>query len=333
VLAASLGLLATTLCGCGSPSSSPSSRATTYPTGSSTHSITVDGVQRTFLVFRPSSVGPTTPVPLVVFLHGGFGSGTQAERSYGWDQEADRGHFLVAYPDGLNRAWNAGGGCCGKSGANDVDDVGFLTRMVTRIEHTQAVDPDRIFATGISNGGIMAYRLACETTVFAAIGPDSATMLGPCVSPAPISVIHIHGTADTRIPYNGGEGVGIAHIDGPSVPSDIATWRTIDRCGSPITGVAPPVTTSIARCPEGRAVELISISGAGHQWPGSADHPLRQRILGTDAPSTSLDATATIWKFFASHPKPASSNRVATSAPAGTATLDRVARYLDHAPR
>jgi Esterase PHB depolymerase len=142
--------------------------------------------------------------------------GQQAQKSYGWDAEADRGHFVVAYPDGLDRAWNTGG-CCGTPGRANADDIGFITAMVSAIERELPVDANRVYATGISNGGIMAYTLACHTTIFAAIGPDSATELGGCPAPAPLSVIHIHGTADKNIPYQGGEGDGVAHIDGPPV--------------------------------------------------------------------------------------------------------------------
>ena len=271
------------------------------PTGSSSHTIDSGGTPRTFRVYRPPSAGSTTTVPLVVFLHGGFGSGSQAERSYGWDAEADRGHFVVAYPDGLHRAWDAGGGCCGRPAADHVDDVAFIRQVVGAVERELRIDPARVYATGISNGGIMAYRLACTTTIFAAIGPDSATMLGACPSPAPTSVIHIHGTADARIPYDGGRGTGVAHIDGPPIPTVDATWRRVDRCDPATITVAGPLTTSVARCPDGRSVEFVSIAGAGHQWPGSADHPLKRLVLGTDAPSTALDATSTIWAFFASH--------------------------------
>ena len=133
-------------------------------------------------------------------LHGGFGSAAQAERSYHWDAEADRGHFVVAYPDGLDRAWNTGGGCCGVPGRTGADDIGFITAMVSAIERQMPIDPRRVYATGISNGGIMAYTLACHTAIFAAIGPDSATELGSCPDPATASVIAIHGTADRTSP-------------------------------------------------------------------------------------------------------------------------------------
>lgn len=177
--------------------------------------------------------------------------------------------------------------------------------MVSAIRRQAPIDPRRIYATGISNGGMMDYRLACDTSIFAALGPDSATLLGTCPHPSPVSVIHIHGTADTTMPFNGGPGDGRTVIDGPAVPSVVAAWRKTDRCPAPSTKVARPLTTTPARCPDGRAVELIAIAGAGHQWPGSASHPLRERLLGTSPPSTALNATATIWSFFAAHPKPA----------------------------
>lgn len=280
--------------------SSPAGTAT-IPVGSSTQTISVGGVERTFHLYRPAKLPAETP--LVVMLHGGFGNGTNAEKSYGWDAQADSAGFVVVYPDGLNKAWNTGGGCCGQSGRTNLDDVGFITQMVAAIEKEIPVDPARIYATGISNGGIMSYTLACKTTIFAAIGPDSATQLGDCPSPAPISVIHIHGTADTRIRYNGGVGEGTAHIDGPAVPALNATWRATDDCGTPVVTTSGAVTTSIAACPENRTVELITIEGAGHQWPGAKKDPAMQKLLGTDPPSTALNATQVIWQFFSQHSK------------------------------
>jgi polyhydroxybutyrate depolymerase len=272
------------------------------PTGSTAQALRVHGVRRTFRVYRPA--GLRRPAPLVVMLHGGFGSAAQAERSYHWDRQAAAAHFVVAYPDGLDHAWNVGGGCCGVPGRQGTDDVGFITAMVAAIARQVPIDPDRVYATGISNGGMLAYRLACDTTIFAAIGPDSATMLGPCPSPAPISVVHVHGTADRNIPYWGGPGDGVARIDGPSIPALNGTWRATDHCAAPAVTRAGVLTTSVARCPGGRAVELITIAGAGHQWPGSVPPaPLAARLLHLDQPSTALDATTVIWRFFAAHPR------------------------------
>ena len=242
-------------------------------------------------------------MPLVVFLHGGFGDGQQAEQSYGWDAQADAGSFIVVYPDGILKAWN-GGTCCGQPMTQGIDDVAFIKDLVAWIESQTAIDPSRIYATGISNGGIMAYRLACETNLFAAIGPDSATMLVPCASPTPTSVIAIHGTADHNIPYNGGVGSGTAKVDGPAVPDVIARWQAIDDCSAPSTTTAGVVITSLAQCPDSRSVELITIDGAGHQWPGGKpSSPAIAALLGLDQPSTALEATEVIWTFFAAHSK------------------------------
>jgi polyhydroxybutyrate depolymerase len=241
---------------------------------------------------------------LVVMLHGGFGNGAQAERAYHWDTQADNGHFVVAYPDGLNRAWNAGT-CCGNSQHANVDDVGFLTAMVGGIAQQVQIDPARVYATGMSNGAMMALRLGCQTDVFAAIAPVAGTLLTDCSRAKPTSVLQIHGTADDRVPYDGGPGKAFAingnpRVDGPSVPSVNATWQAIDACGPPTSTTAGDVTTQTAACADGRAVELISVAGAGHQWPGGAPSPVLERF-GIPAPSTALDATDTVWQFFTQH--------------------------------
>jgi polyhydroxybutyrate depolymerase len=298
-------LLLALVAGCSGPrhhnSPQVQSPSSALAVGQSAGGLTVDGRQRSYRIYRPA--GLTGPAPLVIFLHGGFGTGEQAEGSYHWDTAADAHRFVVAYPDGIGRAWNVGGGCCGRPANDNINDVAFITALVASIGREVSVDPQRVYATGISNGGLMAYRLACDTKIFAAIGPDSATQLGACPDPAPLSVIHIHGAADTRIPYQGGQGNGIAHIDGPSVPSVNADWRTIDQCAAPAAVQNGVVTTSAATCPEGRAVELITIAGAGHQWPGSTSSPLLQRLHLISPPSTALDATSVIWQFFVDHPK------------------------------
>jgi polyhydroxybutyrate depolymerase len=287
-----LGLLAG--CGSGRLRHPAPSTSDGVPPGSSRHSIQVDGRTRDFLVYRPAAV--PDPAALVVMAHGGFGSDEQAERAYGWDALADQEHFLVAYPDGLDHAWSVGGDCCGVPGRQRVDDVAFVTAMVDTIGGWLPVDRKRVYASGMSNGAILAYRLACDSDRFAAIGPVAGTLLGECPAPHAVSLIHIHGAADTRVTYDGSPGQGIARIDGPPVPSVVARFRTADHCDQPSSTVAAPVTTSTATCPDGRAVELITVASAGHQWPGANG--------GVDPPSTALDATTTIWSFFAAHPAP-----------------------------
>lgn len=282
------------------------------PTGTSTQRLTIGGVTREFRLFVPSLVVPSLlatssrpdPVSLVVMLHGGLGTAEQAENSYGWDAEAERKDFVVAYPDGIGRAWSVGGGCCGEPGRTGTDDVAFIEAVVANVSGRLPINPSRVYATGMSNGALMSYRLACESRVFAAIAPVAGTLLGPCPTPKPVSVLHIHGLADESIRFDGSPGNGLAKIDGPDVPSTVDIWRTADRCQPPTVVTADSVTTSRAICADGREVTLITIAGAGHQWPGGADRTAVQRALGLDPPSTALDATATIWEFFANHSGP-----------------------------
>ncbi|RAY11282.1 polyhydroxybutyrate depolymerase [Actinomadura craniellae] len=271
-------------------------------TGTSSHTITVDGRERAFLLYRPANL--PAPAPLVVMLHGALGSARQAERSYGWNAQADQGRFLVAYPDGTNRTWAVGDGCCGGAGRSGVDDVAFVTRMVAEIGRRIPVDRSRVYASGMSNGGMLAYRLACTTDVFAAYGPVAATLLGPCPDPAPTSLIHVHGTADRRVRYDGAPSEGLVKVDGQAVEPLTARWSKTGRCARPQVTRRGDVTTTAASCPDGHAVHLIAVRGAGHQWPGSQPNTPAQERLRADPPSRALDATAAIWAFFATHPKP-----------------------------
>ncbi|HUO40161.1 MAG TPA: PHB depolymerase family esterase [Mycobacterium sp.] len=276
------------LSGCAAPGSAD----TGYPQGTSVHTMSFGGLSRTYRVYKPA--GLPAAAPLVVMLHGGFGSGEQAEKSYGWDPLADSAKFIVAYPDGIGRAWNVHG-CCGQPAREGIDDVGFITAMVSQISNSIGVDPARVDATGISNGGMMSYTLACNSAVFAAIGPDSATQPDACSAPHPTSVMHIHGTADRLIPYNGGQGASV--VDGPAVADVNAFWRNVDQCAAPAVSTGAAVTTSTAECAGNRSVVLITIDGGGHQWPGGTTFLERG-----DPMSQVLNATATFWEFFAAHP-------------------------------
>jgi polyhydroxybutyrate depolymerase len=250
--------------------------------GTSSHTITVGGRDRVYRLHKP--VGVPASAGLVVVLHGGFGNAEQAERSYGWDQLADSEKFVVVYPDGVNRAWNVnGGGCCGKPAREGVDDVAFISAAVADVAKNVSINAGHVYATGMSNGGMMSYTLACDTTLFAAIGPVSGTQVDPCRSPHPASVMAIHGTADPLIPYGGGPGRGFAHINGPPVLDLNTFWRKVDQCEAPAATTSGSVTTSTAGCPDNRSVALITIDGGGHHWPNFA--------------------TAKLWQFFAAHPR------------------------------
>jgi polyhydroxybutyrate depolymerase len=249
-----------------------------FVTGTSVHTIKVDGRDRTYRLYRPARLPASAP--LVVMMHGYSGSATEAERAYGWDELADFGGFVVAYPNGLGRAWNVDGeGCCGRPGREGVDDVAFIAAAVADVIKNVSINPARVYATGMSNGAIMSYTLACTTDIFAAIGPVAGTQLNPCRAPRPMSVMHIHGTDDRLVPYGGGQGFSV--INGPSASAVNALWRDVDQCGVPATTINGPVTTSTARCADNRAVALITIDRGGHEWPSFA--------------------TRTLWEFFAAH--------------------------------
>lgn len=273
------------------------------PAGRSVQIIKSGGIFRIYRVYRPR--GLVGAAPLVVMLHGGFGTGSQAQRDYNWNSEADRGGFVVAYPNGLLRAWNAGT-CCGLPENVNTDDVGFITSMVATIVRRTPIDTARVYVAGMSAGAMMALRLGCQTNTFAAIAPVAGTLLSDCSHASPTSVLQIHGTADERVPYNGGPGVprrldGSPRVNGPSAPSVNATWRSIDACAPPTSNTVETVTTETAACADGRTVELISMAGAGHQWPGGRPRPLLERVAGLPPPSTALNATHTIWQFFTLH--------------------------------
>jgi polyhydroxybutyrate depolymerase len=238
-------------------------------------------------------------------LHGALGTGAQAEQSYGWDAAADRHGFVVVYPDGIKRTWNAGF-CCGAAVARNVDDVGFLTALIDRVATQEHVDRARIAITGISNGALMAYRMACDSTVpLRAIGSVAGTMLTFCLHPQRTSVMEIHGLADHNIPFNGGKGDGPAGIITPPIESVIDRWRRINDCGAPQVTASQTVTSAVSHCADGRVVELITIAGAGHQWPGGVPPPPgivalthALGIWGIDTVSNALDATETLYRFF-----------------------------------
>lgn len=260
--------------------------------------VTVGGLDRTYHVYVPERRAPSPP--LVVVLHGGFGTGAGAEAQYRWDAMADRNGFVVLYPDGFQRAWNAGD-CCGRPRARGIDDVAFIEAAIRATARAYATDPERLYVTGMSNGAMMTYRLACESALpIAAIAPVAGTLTVACEHPQRVSVLHLHGLADGNVPIDGGAGVGFARVLYRPVSDGIAVFRKADGCAPPVTTTAGPVATARSACANGKTVQLTTVAGAGHQWPGSVPPPARAAaLLHLEAPSAALDATEVIWSFFA----------------------------------
>ena len=272
--------------------------------GGNQHMLKTGGRERTYLLHRPANLARANPVPLVLVLHGGTGDAAEAQESYHWDAVADDHGFVVVYPDGYRWSWTAGGVCCGLAQMRNVDDVAFLTQLVQTVVHDENIDNKRIYIAGMSNGAAMAYRLACEGTFdIAAIGSVSGSFSYACPKARAVSVMEIHGLDDHMIPFAGGHGTKAAtEVDWLGVERTLAVFRAADDCRPPAIEQNGPVTTSTARCAAGRFVVLITIAGAGHQWPGgNPRHGLVATLFDLDSPSTALDATRTLWDFFAGH--------------------------------
>jgi len=265
------------------------------------------GVTRRYFLYLPSTWHRGRPAPLVLVFHGGGGRASGIAPHTGFSRLAEREGFVVAYPQGLNGRWNDGRGYAAAR-----DDVGFVRALLDTLERELAIDPRRVYATGISNGAMFAYRLACDLPgVLAAVAPVAGAMpadLAPgCAHTQPVSVLAFQGTADPLMPYAGG---GVARRRGRvlSAEQSIAFWATTSGCaGAPVTmDEADRVSdgtrvrrTIYGTCREGRSVELYTIEGGGHTWPGG---PPVGGAVGRV--TREIDATALIWGLFAEHPKP-----------------------------
>jgi len=278
--------------------------------------ITGDGRTRTYRLYVPSSVDGRSPMPLLVALHGGLGSAAQFAANSGFEGLAESNRFIVVFPDGIGaladgtaaRTWN-GGYCCGAAARLEVDDVGFIRSLIDEVSRTHPVDPDRVVVSGHSNGAILAYRLACELSDrIVAIGVQAGSLgVDTCTPPQPVSVFHLHGTADANHPVEGGKGSGPSGVEFHSAQAAIDTMVAADGCASmPVDGVDPMNSavhsTTWSSCRDGAAVRLVLVDGATHAWMGHpGQSPQAAALVGDPYPD--LDASRAIWSFLAAHPR------------------------------
>ena len=278
--------------------------------GTETHTLTSGGMSRTYIEHIPAN-HPDHPA-LVVILHGADSTAAGVESNTNFDHWSDKDGFIAVYPQGFDNGWADGRGVDPSDRAH-IDDVGFLAKVVGEVEGRDHADPKRVFFTGISNGGFMAERFACDRAdLVSAIAPVASSIgtsvNAGCHPSMPVSVMDIHGTADPLVPFSGGAMSGrggISHII--SADQVFADWSRRDGChGSPHSHSGPHRTndgtsveiTVATGCPSGVAVQEWKIIGGGHSWPGLPQN-LPVRFIGVV--SQQFSAPAKIWDFLTHH--------------------------------
>lgn len=252
---------------------------------------------RKYRVRVPASYSASTPTSVVLVFHGLTQSASGIEDNSKMDPVADAHGFISVYPQGISNSWNAGT-CCGTASSQQTPDVAFVSHLIDALKADYCVDEKRVFATGLSNGGMLSHRLACELSDrIAAIGAVAGTFaVSDCAPPRPVAVMHVHGTADFVVPYNGGNLGGAK-----SVPETISKWVAIDGCTDPapvnVYKQGDASCDEYQMCKEGTRVRLCTIDQGGHQWPGGTNNFLGHL-------STDLAASEEVLKFFEAHPMP-----------------------------
>lgn len=261
-------------------------------------SIVSSGQKREYLLYVPRSYDRAKPTALVISMHGAGGWPVQQMELSEWNRLAESQGFIVVYPSGIGsagpRVWHVGRG----------SDVRFISVLIDKLEAAYNIDPARIYANGLSNGGDMAFVLSCTLSDrIAAVGMVGAAHLLPwswCTDYRPVPMIAFHGTADRMAPYNGGAS-WVATESFPNIPAWTANWARRNQCGpNPVdSAVASDVTRrEYMNCADDAAVVLYTIRGGGHSWPGGG--PLPEWFVGTT--TRSIDATSQMWAFFRAHP-------------------------------
>jgi polyhydroxybutyrate depolymerase len=267
------------------------------------------GLSRMYRVHLPASYKPSIAVPLLFALHGGGGNmDYQADDTkYGLISKSEQEGFAVVFPNGYSKlpggklaTWNAGN-CCAAARDEQVDDVGFIREVLTRVSQQVSVDYKRIYATGMSNGAMMAYRLACEMSeVFSGIAAVAGTdNTRSCAPEMPVSVLHIHAKNDSHVLFNGGAGpdsVRASQVtDFVSVANTIVKWTKQNACAlSPKRTLESPAAFCqvYAPCAGGSEVQLCVTETGGHSWPGG------EKLRGNEPPSQAISAVDVMWDFF-----------------------------------
>lgn len=260
--------------------------------------ISHDGKQRSYILYIPASYSRDVPVPLVFNFHG-YASNANAQMRYGdFRSIADTAGFIVVHPQGilLNGVphWNVGGWTQGST----ADDVGFTEMLIDHIASSYNIDLNRIYSTGMSNGGYMSFLLACQLSdkiaaVASVTGSMTPQIFNNCNPQHPTPVLQIHGTFDNVVPYTGASWT-------KSIDETLQYWVNYNDCNPTANKTALPnaslldgSTAEYINYQNGdrqATVEHFKIKGGGHTWPGT--------VLRAPGTNYDIDASAEIWKFF-----------------------------------
>lgn len=291
--------------------------------GAGDHDLTFqyDGLVRTYTIHIPTSYDNNTLSPLIIALHGGGGSSKGIMELTQLNTLSNSEGFIVIYPEGVENNWNDGRGSGEtrhRAHTENINDVGFISALIDYATNTFNVDSNRVYVTGMSNGAMMSYRLACElSTKIAAVAPVtgniSQNFYPGCLPTKPISVLAINGLDDSIMPYKGGDIVGpfgnrkLGKV--LSASDTIEFWAKHNGCSlSPIISqepdIAPDDGTTIQKkeyenCKDGYEVILYTVEGGGHTWPGTSGRQYSEVTNGIK--SEDIVATDIIWEFFKQH--------------------------------
>jgi polyhydroxybutyrate depolymerase len=267
-------------------------------------SIVSSGKKRRYLLYVPKSYDPARPTPLVISIHGYAEWPAHQMQISRWNDLADRYGFLVVYPSGTGfpLQWHTHG----ESGiaTGPFADVAFISDLIDRLENQYNIDPARIYANGLSNGGGMSFMLACKLSErIAAVGMVSGAYLLPwnkCQPTRNVPAILFHGTADPIVPYQGGPSRSF-DLPFPYIPDWVTALAQHNGCSG--TSVPIPTHGEVSGVhytggATGADVVFYTIAGGGHAWPGS--HPIPAFIVGHT--TQDIDATRIMWDFFEAHP-------------------------------
>jgi polyhydroxybutyrate depolymerase len=240
-------------------------------------------------------------VALVVALHGGLGTDDQFAENSRFEDLAEAEGFVVVFPNGVDRTWNAGACCCGAV-RKDIDDTGFLAALIEHLAVTLPVDRDRVFMTGHSNGAMMTFRFACERSdLVAAVAPVAGSLEIPeCRPGSGVDLLAIHGDSDRNHPLEGGQGTrSISQVEYVSMAESMERWTSASACQAPPSRAVEGALTTATwdGCSGGTAASLVVIAGADHPWPGGVMPARTSPLQGV--PSQELDASRAVWEFFA----------------------------------